>query len=97
MKVGGIRYEARSRGRASPDTLDFWHQTIEPTTAWTPDDRADYCLGTRRWTAVSSPSVCNGVVFILSLRSMISTTDVNLPISILSAGKTGNLYASGHS
>ena len=23
-------------------------QTTEPTTAWTPDDGADYCLGTRR-------------------------------------------------
>ena len=23
-------------------------QTIEPTTAWAPDDRADYCLDTRR-------------------------------------------------
>ena len=30
-KVGGKRYEARSRGRSSPDTQR-------------PDDRADYCL-----------------------------------------------------
>ena len=36
-KVGGIRYEARSRGRSSPDTRLF-----EP--AKRPDDRADYCL-----------------------------------------------------
>ena len=48
-KVGGKRYEARSRGRSSPDTLAFWAcehaQTIEPTTAvcqsmdseWTPE------------------------------------------------------------
>ena len=40
-KVGGIRYKARSRGRSSPDTLDFWACEREPTTAW---------------TAVSSPS-----------------------------------------
>ena len=36
-KVGGKRYEARSRRRSSPDTLAF-----EP--AKRPDDRADYCL-----------------------------------------------------
>ena len=41
----GKRYEARSRGRTSPESLAFLSlrnaQTIEPTTAW---------------TAVSSPS-----------------------------------------
>ena len=37
-KVGGVRYEARSCGRSSPDWFGFLSlrnpQTIEPTTAW---------------------------------------------------------------
>ena len=37
-KVRGTSYKARSRGRASPDTLVFF----EP--AKHADDRADYCL-----------------------------------------------------
>ena len=40
-KVGGKRYGARSRDRSS---LDIW--LFEPVKR--PDDRADYCLGTRR-------------------------------------------------
>ena len=36
--VGSIRYEARSRGRSTPDFLLFF----EP--AKSSDDRADYCL-----------------------------------------------------
>ena len=35
-KVGGKRYEARSRGHSCPDTLAFW--------ACEMPDRADYCL-----------------------------------------------------
>ena len=39
QNVGGIRYEARSRGCSSPDFLAFLSlrnitQTIEPTTKW---------------------------------------------------------------
>ena len=42
-------YEARSCERSSPDFLSLRNaQTIKPSTAWAPDNRADSCLGTRQ-------------------------------------------------
>ena len=52
MKVGAKRYEARSRGCSSPDTLVFLTpaQTIEPTTAWTAASSPVEAPGTRFYT-----------------------------------------------
>ena len=54
QKVEGIRYEARSCGRSSPDTLAFLSlrnaQTIEPTTAWTAVSSPVEAPGTRFYT-----------------------------------------------